>query len=107
MPAPAPAFCGGRLRVAVADVGAQMKALPTPSRAIGSRSCQVAEPGVISADSQTSEVIAAEKPKPVINRGWTLSVSLPTHGASTIDISAIGISSAADSVGDMPRTSWA
>ena len=84
-----------------------MKALPTPSRVIGSRICQVAESGVISWLSQTRDAIAEVNPMPVITRGCTESVSLPTHGASTIDMIAIGTSSSAALVGESPRTSWA
>src|SRR5688500_19077264 len=105
MPAPAPARFIGRLRVAVAEVGAQTNALPMPSSAIGSRISQVADSGVITKLNQTSEALAAANPKLVIRRGCTASVSLPTHGASTIDISAIGTSSRAARVGDRSRTS--
>src|SRR3954468_4317948 len=107
MPAPAPARLIGRLRVAVAEVGAQTKALPTPSSVIGSRISQVAESGVITWLNQTNDALAAANPKPVITRGCTASVSLPTHGARMIDINAIGTSSSAAAVGDRSRTSWA
>ncbi len=95
------------MRVAVALLGAQIPALPTPSRVIGSRSSQVAESGVITAASQKSELIRQTKPMLVISRGWIRSVSRPTQGASTIDITAIGTRSSADLVGERPRTSWA
>ncbi len=65
------------------------------------------ESGVITRESQTSETMIDENPTKVIERGWTRSVSLPTNGASTIDITAIGTSSSAARVGERPRTSWA
>ncbi len=67
----------------------------------------MAESGVITELSQNREVIAAAKPKPVSSLGWTLSVSRPTPGASTIDMTAIGTSSSAARVGERSRTSWA
>ena len=93
--------------MAVALSGAHTPALPMPSSTIGSRISQVAESGVITRDSQVSETTIAVNPTAVMDRGWIRSVSLPTEGASTMDMTAIGTSSSADWVGERPRTSWA
>ena len=53
-PEPAPAWRGGRLRVAVELSGAQMPALAKPSTALGSRNSQIGVSGCISADSRTA-----------------------------------------------------
>ena len=63
--------------------------------------------GVMTRDSHTSETMSALNPTNVMLRGWTRSVSFPTYGASTIDMTAIGTSSRAAWVGERPRTSWA
>ena len=93
--------------MAVAASGAQTPAMPKPSTPIGTRISQVALSGVITSASHSTAAAVTAKPAPVIRRGCTRSVNLPTTGAMTIDIAAIGTISSAASVGGSPRTSWA
>ena len=103
----APANRGGRLRVAVAVIGAQMNAIATPSTKNGSTSCQIAVDGVITIESQVRPIASAEKPNPTTGRGWARSTILPTNGASTPLVIAIGAVSSAERVGDNPHTACA
>ncbi len=52
----------GRLRVAVADSGAQMNALPTPIRAIGARIPITGVVGVATAPNQNKEADVSREP---------------------------------------------
>src|ERR1044072_480882 len=99
MPAPAPADCGGRLRVALVANGAQTPALPTPSNATGSTICQAETSGVITRLNQNSEAEKSSSPVTVIVRGCTVSTRRPTTGARAPDSTAIGMKSRADFVG--------
>ena len=85
----------------------QMNAIPTPMRTSGNTRRQIGVAGVISNDSQVSAMATAEKPNPMRGRGWDRLTSLPTKGASTPDITAIGAVSNADRVGESPHTAWA
>ena len=84
-----------------------MNAMPTPIAAIGNTRRQIGVAGVISIESQVSEIASTEKPKPTIGRGWDRSTILPTNGASTPLAIAIGAISSADRVGDSPQTACA
>ena len=59
----------GRLRVAVAANGAQMKALPTPITVSGSRIPITEVVGDATAPSQNSEAEVRAKPGPAMYRG--------------------------------------
>ena len=107
MPAPAPAWCIGRLRLAVVVSGAQTNELPTPSSAIEPRTCHSGVSAAIAEASSTSEIASTVSPAPARTRGCTRSVRRPAIGASTIDTTAIGASSSPAWVGESPRTSCA
>src|SRR3954453_2545996 len=98
MPDPAPADDIGRLGGGVAGSGAHMKALATPTNPIGSSSTQVRLSTVVTRLSQNIDAEHSARPKAVIVRGWTRSVSLPATGASAPERTAIGTSSSADLV---------
>ena len=104
---PAPASCGGRLRVAVAVSGDHTNAIPTPMATNGNTSRQIGVSGAISKESQVSAIASTEKPKPRTGRGWYRSTILPTNGASTPLAIAIGAISRAERVGDSPHTACA
>src|SRR5271166_5169061 len=104
---PAPASCGGRLRVAVAVSGDHTNAIPTPTAKNGSASRQIGVYGDISKESQVSAVASTEKPRPSTGRGWYLSTIRPTNGANTPLATAIGAINRAERVGDNPQTACA
>ena len=106
-PEPAPASCGGRLRVAVAANGAQMNAIPTPRNRNGSNSRQIGVAGAIAQDSHVTPIASTENPNPITALGWARSTILPTNGASAPDITAIGAVSNAERVGVSPLTTCA
>src|SRR6516165_3480582 len=104
---PAPAKCGGRLRVAVAVNGDHTNAIPTPTAKNGKASRQMGVPGAISNASHVSAIASTEKPKPTTGPGWYLSAILPTNGASTPLAIAIGAINRAERIGDRPQTACA
>src|SRR3954452_24151137 len=99
MPAPAPAYCIGRLRGAVVDSGAQTNPLATPNSAMGNSSSQIGVSGVITAPSQNSATAKQTSPNPATQRGCARSASRPPTGDSAPDTPAIGTNSSADWVG--------
>src|SRR6478672_2392024 len=98
-PEPAPAWRGGRLRVAVVLNGAQMPALAKPRTALGSRNNRMGVSGCISRPFQTRATAINVRPPAARYFGLTRSTILPTTGAMPPEISAMGTIRSADWVG--------
>ncbi len=103
-PDPAPAWCGGRFRLAVVVSGPQTKLLATPNSAAATRSCHVCDPGVISSAIATMTRLRLMSPVPANARGCIRSTNRPTGRASRIETTAWGAKSSAACVGSSPRT---
>src|ERR1700733_13536689 len=84
-----------------------MNAIATPKTKNGRINSQIAADGVITIESQVRPIANAEKPKPTTDCGWARSTILPTNGASTPLVIAIGAVSSAEGVGDNPDTGCA
>ncbi len=104
MPAPAPAFWTGRLCVAVVASGAQMNAFAKPASPAATRNQMMSESGVINCANQATEIANRVKPMVGTTRGCSRPANLPTNGAITPVMIAIGANTSADSVGDISRT---